>query len=56
MIAAARKLTDARLITGARLNASASRAVVNGAIVLTTRPQLKMEVADKRRLYPGAVW
>lgn len=55
MIAAAGKLTELMLITGARPNASASGALVNGAIILTTRPQLKMEVADERRLYSGAV-
>lgn len=55
MIAAAGKLTDVRLITGARPNALASGALVNGAVILTTRPLLKMEVADERRLYSSAV-
>ena len=40
MIAAIRKLTDARLITGARPNASARGAVMSGAVMLMTRPQL----------------
>ena len=49
MIAAAKKLIEARLITGARPNASASGAVINGAVMLMTRPQLKIDAAVERK-------
>ena len=49
IIAATRKLTDARHITGARPNASASGAVISGAVMLITRPQLKIDAAVERK-------
>ena len=42
--AAARKLTEARDITGASPKCSARGAVINGAVMLITRPQLKIDV------------
>jgi hypothetical protein len=47
--AAARKLIEARLITGARPNASASGAVMSGAVMLIIRPQLKIDAAVDRK-------
>ena len=41
---AARKLIEARHITGASPNCSARGAVINGAVMLITRPQLKIDV------------
>ena len=49
IIAAAKKLIEARLITGARPKASANGAVISGAVMLMTRPQLKIEAAVDRR-------
>ena len=49
MIAAAKKLIEARLITGARPNDSASGAVISGAVMLITRPQLKIDAAVERK-------
>jgi hypothetical protein len=49
MTAAAKKLNEARLMTGARPNDSASGAVISGAVMLMTRPQLKIEAAVERR-------
>lgn len=49
IIAAVRKLIEARLITGARPNASANGAVISGAVMLMTRPQLKIDAAVERK-------
>ena len=47
--AAARKLTEAKLITGANPNRSASGAVIRGAVMLITLPQLKIDAAVERK-------
>lgn len=47
--ATSRKLKDARFITGARPKASAMGAVINGSVMLITRPQLLIDAAVDRR-------
>ena len=47
--AAAKKLIEARLITGARPNSLANGAVISGAVMLITRPQLKIDAAVDRK-------
>jgi hypothetical protein len=48
-MAAAKNAIDAILITGARPKPSAKGAVISGAIMLITRPQLKIDAAVERR-------
>lgn len=47
--AAARKLIEARHITGASPKCSAKGAVIRGAVMLITLPQLKIDAAVERR-------
>ena len=46
--AAATKLTEAKHIAGASPKYSASGAVINGVVMLITRPQLKVDPAVDR--------